>query len=234
MTVVQTRTFHCPDADLIAGGNTFHSLLSARFADFSSYDPVRFNAGYLERFRGIINEATGVGQDRDVVRKISQETLQMHMAQDEAVEAYEDLAYFIGKLARANPSIRNRFALDDFSELKRGHIEKLILFLENIENTIAEHIDILNAAGYTPEKRSHYILSVEALRMAKWEQDEALRLRATRTTDRIEAMNELHAVMIEISNAAEQVYKGDPAAIALFDMPRYPTPPKKDETEKAK
>lgn len=222
------RSYNVSDSEVVTASRSIYDNYMKHSKKFEAQNAVYFTPAFPAKFLGTIQKAGGIGRHAEVRHLITEDTAEMKKARTVAVKEFKILKLDVRFTWPRDATSQNIFGTKAPGKVLKGPIDELILFLESLQTLILEHYNELLAGGYTAEKHAAFNAAVTALRDSIATQDESIRSRPGKTQARSAVMNELHDMLRKIYDAAEIIFDGDEASIALFALPKPPKPPKKD------
>ena len=119
--------------------------LSADYADFQAFNPVKFTPQFLTDFRGAIDRAIAYEDDEAVVDMGQERTQEVTAFMEEARKLYKHIKYFIEEAFPNNAARKNRFGLDNYEDARKSPINMVAFLTQLHTQAVAFQADLVTA-----------------------------------------------------------------------------------------
>lgn len=219
-----TRNYNMPDADMFSTGRTHRGHYLTYVMDFSSFDPVLFNAIFDANWLASIeaSEAYETAETRD--DQLQQETQDVSEAMRNARKCYIGMKFFIEEAFATKPAIRNKFGLDNYDEAAQSQ-SKMAEFLANLFKLSSIDYNAQLLAAGCPAMRIAEIQTIKnTLSTEDTEQNMFRDNEAVATKARITQFNATYAFDQKVNSASKAIFYDNPEVLNLFLFPRHSEP----------
>ncbi len=212
------RLFTVSDATLIEHADTVKASLPDDIAEFTSFDTT-ISAEYPNTIAAAIDAVLALKSDQVIIDEQVEKTQNVNEAMGQCTNAYRTVAFFVRKAFNGNRAVQNQFGLNDIEKV-RNNQPRMILFMEELADTVQKYQADLVAAGCNEAVITSLPQKAEALRTANTEQEKFKKDRGLLTQERVEKLNELYKLLVPISEIAQIIYADDPARLARYMLPK--------------
>lgn len=219
------RNYNFTDSELFEHAGKVEAGLEEDLADFTEFDST-LNAEKKQELTDKKKQVEMMSPDWQVKGGIVELTRSVVTLKSAAKVAYKKVRYFIKKKFKNNPGVLNEFGVKEYPRVSQTQ-DDLILFFVNLKPVIEKYREDLVSAGAKEELIDELITIAEEFKNTNTAQELAKDRRLETTDQRIAALNELYDILLEFSNAAEVVYKKNPAKRKFYVLP-YKSKPRKE------
>ena len=194
--------------------------LPAHIADLTAKNAVLFPAGYCQTFADLLSNAKAQYSDDAMRGNQATHTEAFNNVVKEFTKLHLDVEFIAKHAFPGNMSLQREFGVGRISKIAKSN-SNLVLFVRDLEKKIAEHRADLDKAGMSadlPQKISDLSKKLDSSRDEKLQ---SMSDRHSGTQTRINFINELWHQLREIEDMARIVYADNPAALALFTLPKH-------------
>ncbi|MGG8497171.1 hypothetical protein ACQY1Q_12200 [Tenacibaculum sp. TC6] len=210
------RKFKGSDAFLAESARTIYQLFLQDLPQFTAFN-ARFTPEYAATFLSQIDAADTVVTDVSTLAKQGVETQKVLIGMQEASRVYNRIKSHAAWAFPNNPAV-----LKEFTTGYRGASKnqpKMLVFLETLEKVVTNYLDDLTdvTKGGMPAAIAAELATIkETLKGANTQQEVYKKQRLVITQDRINALNDCYATLVQICNIAQLVFANEPAKRAQY------------------
>ncbi len=139
---------------------------------------------------------------------------------EDCKEYHRKISYWVIKAFPENIAIQQQFGIGRVSKVSKSQ-PKMILFMENLAETIKEYRTELEAASTPAELLDQATSHAQGLRTANIDQEQEKGNRTVTTVERITALNDIYAQLQRISKVAGLIFTDQPEKNKLYQIPYY-------------
>lgn len=219
-----TRNYNYSDEALTQYASDQLGFLEEDLNDFRNFDP-DLGAAKRNTLRSLVEWALTEGGDDVNVSKLGNITEQVLTEMENSRRLFNQLRYWVMKAFPNSKAIQRQFGIGRFRKIASSQ-EAMVVFLNNLNSTINEYRTELEATNAPATLLDSVADQASALQEANNAQEKKKGNRMVDTEDRINRMNELHALTRDYNSAAEYVFYDSPAK-----RDRYRPPVKSSSVE---
>jgi len=210
------RMYSTSDAEMLETADVIAASLNDDIADFTAFDST-LTADYVTTVQGAVGRVKEIKPDNVVIDEMSEWTQKVDAAMKKSSDAYSNLAYFIRKAFNGNVAVQNQFGLNDYKKI-RNNQAKMVLFMETLGDQATAHHDDLVAAGCSEGVITTVSEVATELSESNIGQEKFKKERGVLTQERVKRLNEVYQLLVPLSEAAQIIYRDDPARLSKYTL----------------
>ncbi|MBE0651897.1 MAG: hypothetical protein IH595_13795 [Bacteroidales bacterium] len=212
------RSFTVSDSKFFEYADTVMAILPADLPDFTAFDPI-FTGDYVNQIKLASDNARAVPPDEIIVDQLGGKTQKVKTALTDCYNDYQTIAYFAGRAFKGNVSVQNEFGKNDIRKARNSQ-PKMIIFMDLLITTVAKYSAELLQAGCSQELMDGLAAKADVLRNANSGQEGFKKGRGVSTQNRIQLMNSLYELLKPLNEAANIIFRDNPAKMKIYTMPK--------------
>lgn len=201
------RDFNKPDGEMLSQADVFHSCITEdkpRFEDFDSM----FNTAYIDNFKVKIDAGYEVKTDDYWIDVVARMTKLFMLKIEEGKSTFFSFEHFADKLEITIPGIKDKLGYNDYEKSRKSQT-RFVLLMDTFNDVVIEYNADFVAAGLAQEKIDRLGILAEDIRTAHKDQEKAKKDRKVATKNRVIVLNDIWAIMSEISKVAKIIFADD-------------------------
>ncbi|MBN2615998.1 MAG: hypothetical protein JXR71_09935 [Bacteroidales bacterium] len=212
------RLFRIQDAVLLEHADVIAAQLHEDLSAFSAFDRT-INEEFINRIQQMLEAIKSFPSDGELEGKLSEQTQRVNTALSGCYDDYKKLAHFTRKMLSSNPSIRNKFGMNEITKARQNQTKMLILMNKLVKNTNRYSVE-LSRLGCPKELIGGLPGKAEALLEASMAQKNSKNERRINAERRVQLLNNLFLLMKDLNNIARHIYRNDKAQMQKYLLPR--------------
>ena len=125
--------------------------LTADYAEFQAFNPVKFTPQFLTDYRAAIDASIAFTDDETVVDMGQERTQDVTAYMEDARKLYKHVKYFVEEAFPNNPARKNRFGLDNYEDARKSPVN-MVAFLTQLHTQATAFQNDLVAVGLQATK----------------------------------------------------------------------------------
>ncbi|GET33844.1 hypothetical protein PbJCM13498_27070 [Prolixibacter bellariivorans] len=210
------RMYSTSDAEMLESAEVIAASLSDDIGDFTAFDST-MTPDYVTTVQGAVGRVKEIKPDAVIIDEMSEWTQKVDAAMKKCSNAYNNVAYFIRKAYNGNTAVQNQFGLNDYMKVRDSQA-KMVLFMETLGDMGTAHHDELVAAGCGESVITSITEVATELREANINQEKYKKERGVLTQERVKRLNEVYQLLVPLSDAAQIIYRDDPARLSKYTL----------------
>ncbi len=202
------RTYEGSDTFMLESAEVMQAAFVGDLADFTAFD-TSLDAAFATAWNTAIAAARATATDPTIVGEQKDRTQQVQAAMEQCRNAYTDLIYFAEKAFRTQPGILKKFGKGESYLKARQNQPRMLELMEEIAATATEYTAQLTAAGAPASVINAPAAAHANLKTLNIDQNLYIKDRMEYTRERIEAYNAVYAIMAQVVEAAQRVYRNN-------------------------
>lgn len=182
--------------------------LSADYAEFQAFNPVKFTAQFLTDYRAAIDRAIAYEDDEAIVDMGQERTQEVAAFMEDARKLYKHIKYFIEEAFPNNAARKNRFGLDNYEDARKSPIN-MVAFLTQLHTQATAFQGNLVAAGLQAGKIADVLTLRDKLQGANATQKAFSGERQEITQNRAKILAAMDAFTQAACKAGKLIFEGD-------------------------
>ena len=210
------RMYSTSDAEMLETADVIAASLGDDIGDFTAFDST-LTADYVTTVQGAVGRVKEIKPDNVVIDEMGEWTQKVDAAMKKSSDAYSNLAYFVRKAFNGNIAVQNQFGLNDYKKARDSQA-KMVLFMETLGDQATAHHDELVAAGCGEDVITTVSEVATELRESNIGQEKFKKERGVLTQERVKRLNEVYQLLVPLSEAAQIIYRDDPARLSKYTL----------------
>ncbi len=211
------RKFKLSTSILLELADTFHARFTEDLDLFSGFDK-DLNQEFADQLQNSIDTALTLGNDTTNRSKLNGKTITVNEAMSACNLFHKNLAYWIIKAFNDYTAVQQQFGIGNMSKVNKSQA-KMILFMENLVETIKEYRTTLEAAGTPAALLDRAAIHADNLRTANIDQEQQKGSRVVDTAERVAILNAIYDQLRKISTVASLLFTEQPEKNKLYQIP---------------
>jgi hypothetical protein len=208
------RDYSGSDSYLLERAQTILAQFGNDIALFITFT-VMFEAPFYDNFKAAITAALEQGTDeteQDIISDLTQKVID---AMENCFRCYREVKFFAEQAFPANKSKQGEFGTNDYEAARRSQA-RMIQFMTTMHRVAEKYKTELFAKGYTQARIDQILTLRDTLQDTNTTQEVAINNRPVVTSERIEKLNNVYAIMSKVNDAAQVIFATDEAKKATY------------------
>lgn len=201
---------------MLESAEVIAASLSDDIGDFTAFDST-MTPDYVTTVQGAVGRVKEIKPDAVIIDEMSEWTQKVDAAMKKCSDAYNNVAYFIRKAYNGNTAVQNQFGLNDYMKVRDSQA-KMVLFMETLGDMGTAHHDELVAVGCSEDVITTVSEVATELRESNIGQEKFKKERGVLTQERVKRLNEVYQLLVPLSEAAQIIYRDDPARLSKYTL----------------
>lgn len=210
------RNFRNGDDEMIEKTKVMHAAFIADKQTFQEFDST-FDDSFAKSWNTSILAVEMNNSDSTVVSVQQQLTQKVNALQDEGLQLFQRLRYFIEKAFPKQQAVWNEFGVGDYGSA-RDNQSKCIQFLNNAAQCCTKYQKELASAGFSKKQIDELHNIATLLSDANNDQELYKNNRQLYTEQRVDKLNELWEFAQKVAKASKIIFADEPAKQNLYKL----------------
>ena len=213
-----TRHYNVSDAHMLGSATDFLISYRRHQATLAALDPTIFSPTFEESLDAAITKAEKMPSDRLFSSEKAQETYEQKSVMDACLAQVRLVRYYLVQRLSTSHAIINHLEYHILPAV-RNSPDKMVLFMEDFSGVLAANEITLLEHHFPMDLIKSIALLSQQLKSERYDKKEATAKRALATEQRIELMNEVWRLMMQLNNASKYCFERGALGRQAFILP---------------
>ena len=203
------RIYFMSDASMLEKARYIYNCLVHDLADFTAFAP-KFVQTFVDNFMLKIEAAEDAPQDNQIIDILAQKTDAVNQAMEDCRKLFNKMRYFLEEAFKSNTSLLNEIGYNDYGAARNSQKE-MIRFMKVLVTACNKYASELIAVGFDQNQIDSIQATLDKLVTANDDQEYYKGERQAITQQRIEKMNAVWEIVLDVCKAGKIIYADNPA-----------------------
>ncbi len=220
LTNSPVRLFQHADDKIAVQSGVIKDYFITHHSSFTEFNGVIFHEEYHNDMGKKIMTAENTLSDAFILKSQALATAKAEEASKVLVKSIGKIKFAVNSRFSDDSGIMAEFRLDKLGELSKS-VDKFIGYSKDVLVVVDKYKVELAEEGLKQEQVDQIKLQITTLDTKRREQVQAIQSRPVHTKNRIDAMNALWLMLVDIRNVADNIFADQPEIRSLFQLPKH-------------